>query len=466
VSLPARRALGACLAWLVAAAVPAPTAQVRPSLPADAEVLSMLAPRLDPRADLGVVVGLLDGAGQRVVVAGRAGPGGTPPLDGNTIFEIGSVTKVLTASVLSVMVQAGEVKLEDPVQQFLPPAVKVPARGGKVITLLDLATQSSGLPRLPANLSPKDIANPYVDYTVPDLYDFLSKYELPRDIGAQYEYSNVGFGLLGHVLALKAGTSYEAMVRKRILAPLRMRDTAITLTHALKARLAVGHYVTGLEASNWDLPTLAGAGAFRSSVNDLLKFAGANLAGTGRLAAALKDAQAARREAGSAGMKIGLAWHISGRFDRPIVWHNGGTGGYHSFVGLDPLSGTAVVILHNSARSFDDVGLHLLDGRYPLADPATLPKARFPIKVDPARLDAYAGEYVISPAVSATVTRQGDRLVFAITGQAAAELLPESETEFFLKIADVQVSFVKNQDGTITELVLHQNGRDARARRR
>src|SRR5437016_11097706 len=139
------------------------------------------------------------------------------------------------------MVDHGEVRLDDPVAKYLPSSVRVPSRNGRQITLLDLVTQSSGLPRMPSNFTPRDSMNPYADYSVQQLYAFLSSYQLTRDIGATYEYSNLGVGLLGHALALKAGTSYEQLVTRRVLIPLQMKETAITLTPALRARLALGH---------------------------------------------------------------------------------------------------------------------------------------------------------------------------------------------------------------------------------
>lgn len=139
--------------------------------------------------------------------------------------------------------------------------MKVPTRNGRQITLLDLATHTSGLPRLPDNFSPKNADNPYADYTVEQMYAFLSGYTLPRDIGATYEYSNLGSGLMGHLLARNDGTNYEALVLERICRPLGMTNTQVVLTPGLKARLATGHNAAGERVSNWDLPTLAGAGA-------------------------------------------------------------------------------------------------------------------------------------------------------------------------------------------------------------
>src|SRR5262249_19332240 len=170
-----------------------------------------------------------------------------------------------------------EVALTDPVSKYLPATVRMAERGGRSITLQDLATHTSGLPRMPTNFKPADPANPYADYSVEQMYEFLSSYQLTRDIGSQYEYSNLGGGLLGHVLALRPHTDYASLVRDRITAPLEMASTAITLPADLKSRLAVGHSAALQPVANWDLPTLAGAGALRSTTNDLLTFLAGHL---------------------------------------------------------------------------------------------------------------------------------------------------------------------------------------------
>ena len=162
-------------------------------------------------------------------------------LGGNTVFEIGSITKTFSTALLADMVARGEVKLDDPVAKYLPSTVKVPGRGRKQITLYDLATHASELPRLPANLHPADMSNPYADYTVDQMYQSVSAYELERDIGAEYEYSNLGSGLLGHALARRLGKTWEEAVTERILEPLGMTDTRITLTADMRRRLAIGH---------------------------------------------------------------------------------------------------------------------------------------------------------------------------------------------------------------------------------
>ena len=232
-------------------------------LPPDSAVRALLVPRVAAFPDsgkhgTGIVIGLLDATGARRIVA--------VGVDSTRVFEIGSITKVFTTSALQDMVERGEVRLDDPVATFLPPSVRIPERNGRQITLLDLATQSSGLPRMPSNLTPRDSMNPYADYSVQQMYTFLSGHELTRDVGAEYEYSNLGVGLLGHALALKARTSYEDLVRRRILAPLGMRETAITLTSVLRAKLTPGHSAEGRARACFPRRGDAGGGALvRSS---------------------------------------------------------------------------------------------------------------------------------------------------------------------------------------------------------
>ena len=165
----------------------------------DSALRAIVEERVATKRTMGIVVAVMEkGKPPRIQTAGISGIAGLP-LDGNTVFEIGSITKAFTGALLADMVARGEVKLEDPVAKYLPTTVKVPSRNGKQITLLDLATQSSGLPRLPNNMRPADFTNPYADYSVQQLYDFLSSYTLTRDPGEQYEYSNLGVGLLGLV---------------------------------------------------------------------------------------------------------------------------------------------------------------------------------------------------------------------------------------------------------------------------
>jgi CubicO group peptidase (beta-lactamase class C family) len=286
-------------------------------------------------------------------------------LNGDTVFEIGSITKIFTSLLLADMTLRGELKLDDPVGKFLPATVTMPERGGQQITLIDLATHRSGLPRLPENFYPKDPANPYADYTVEQLYEFLNNYRLTRDVGARHQYSNLGGGLLGHVLALRAGMDYEALVHERITEPLGMKDTAIALSPDMRARLAVGHDGRMRPAKNWDIPTLAGAVALRSTTNDLLRFLAAELGfADTKLKAAMKAQLAVRRPGAAASTEIALGWYLSEIQSHGVIRHNGITGGYRSFIAFDPVARAGVVVLSNAYTRIgpDDIGRHVLTG--------------------------------------------------------------------------------------------------------
>jgi len=335
----------------------------------DYEIRNILRERIDiARKSVGIVVGLIDEKGSRVISYGKRAENNGDSVDGDSIFEIGSVTKVFTATLLADMVERGDLRLDDPISKFLPRSVKAPSFEGKEITLRHLSSQTSALPRLPGNMSPKDQSNPYADYSVDQMYSFLSTCTLTRAPGSQYLYSNLGVGLLGHILGLVARTDYESLVRTRICQPLRMSNTGITLTPEMKAHLATGHNQALRPVANWDLPTLAGAGALRSTVNDMLKFVGANIGLIATpLASAMAKTHQTQHDTGIEGLDVGLGWHILKRFDTELIWHNGGTGGYHSFVGFNKAKRTGVVILSNSTNDIDDIGRHLLESQYPIA---------------------------------------------------------------------------------------------------
>jgi D-alanyl-D-alanine-carboxypeptidase/D-alanyl-D-alanine-endopeptidase len=347
----------------------------------ESEIRAILIQRVDEfHQSVGIVVGTIGPDGRKVVSYGALEKGDPRVLNGDTVFEIGSVTKVSTSPLLSDMAQRGQVALPDPVSKYLPASVRMPQRNGKEITLQDLATHTSGLPRLPANLKPKDSANPYADYSVAQLYEFLSSYELPRDIGSQYEYSNLGGGLLGHVLTLRAGMDYDALVRARIAVPLDMKSTSVALSPEMKARMAAGHNSKLKPAGNWDLPTLAGAGALRSTANDMLTFLAANLGyNQTPLAPAMAAMLDVRRPSGAPGLEVALAWHIfSTAPGGTVIWHNGGTGGYRSFVGYDPKTRIGVVVLANAstAAGVDDIGLHFVEHQGAVAKCERVPSQR------------------------------------------------------------------------------------------
>jgi CubicO group peptidase (beta-lactamase class C family) len=435
----------------------------------DDEIRRILVTRIDEQQQAtGIAIGVVDHTGRRAIAHGNAAKGDPRPIDADTIFEIGSISKVFTALLLADMVRRREVSLDDPASAYLGDGVRLPTRDGRVITLLDLATHHSGLPNLPANLIPRDPQNPYAAYGVEDLYEFLNGYTLPRPPGAEYEYSNLGAGLLGHVLACRAGVDYETLVRGRIAEPLGMADTGITVSTSMTGRMATGHNAALEPVSNWDMPTLAGAGALRSSVNDLMTFLEACLGyRDSPLAPAMTAMLDVRRPVGNTPSAIGLGWHRLG----PVAWHNGGTGGFRSFIAFDPHTRSGVTVLANAftLAGVDDIGGHIGNPNVPLANPsprtASRPTTDGPaISLSPEVLDRHTGRYQLAPARTLVVTRAGDRLLVQALADSIAgpmfELWAESETRFFVKETGSHITFDRDADARTTALRMHRRGRD------
>lgn len=332
------------------------------------------------RKDAALIIGLTQ-RGQRAVLGfGRVSATNAVPPDAQTMFEIGSVTKVFTALVLARLELDGKVKLADTLRESLPEKVAL-AKALEPVTLLHLATHTSGLPRLPGNLdtSAANLANPYVKYRAEELHQFLVGARLNNPPGKLADYSNVGFALLGHVLTVKAGQPYEGLVRGALLEPLGMTNTVIRLSDEQRARLAHGHSPQGEVVPGWDFDVFAPAGAFRSNAGDMLTFIEANLkeaeTPTGR---SLAFARKLHR-AGDVG-DLPLGWQRQQDFQTglEIYWHNGGTGGYVSFVAFSRAQQIGVVVLSNHGDAMagkfdvDKIGMELLK----LASKVSLEPAR------------------------------------------------------------------------------------------
>ena len=401
-----------------------------------------------------MIVAVVDGDRSHVYAFGKLDSGKGP--DADTLFQIGSVTKTFTATLLAEAVDRGEVKLDTPVAELLP-GFKIPSRNGKAITLGELAMQDSGLPRLPGNMQPADAQDPYADYDAAKLKSFLAGYKLPRDPGAKYEYSNLGLGLLGYALARHAGTSCPKLLQSRIFEPLGMTATSATLREPLDPRWAPGHDEQGKPAQPWHLDVLAGAGAINSTGADMLRYLKANMGrGNGALMEAMTFAHEPRRAVGG-DERIGLAWMTRHDKDGDVVWHNGMTGGYASFMGFTADGKRGVVILTNVQQPVDDLGFATL-----LAD-APLAPARKQIALSPRQLQDYVGQYRLAPGFVLTVMHQGDQLLAQATGQGAFPIFPSAKDKFFAKLTDIRIDFKRGGSGKVSSLVLHQNGHDVPA---
>ncbi|MEU3777248.1 serine hydrolase domain-containing protein [Streptomyces sp. NPDC032472] len=318
---------------------------------------------------VGAVVAAVAGDDVEIRGAGRTGgPGSRVPGPG-TLFEIGSVTKVFTALVLARLAVAGTVDLDEPLAALLPPGAVVPARGGREISLRHLATHTSGLPRLPKGMMLPALLrpakpDPYAGCTADVLLSGLARTRLGAVPGERFRYSNLGAGLLGLALARRAGTDYEALVTREICAPLGLADTAVTVDGSRSPALAQGHTGRGRPARPWHLADLAGAGGLRSTATDLAAFLRAQWdTRPAELAEAIRlSREVEHRTSPFAWIHLGwMAHRLHARQGGHLqIWHNGGTGGFSSFVGFDPEKQVAVVALGNTQRAVDAPAFELL----------------------------------------------------------------------------------------------------------
>ncbi|MFC5410911.1 serine hydrolase domain-containing protein [Larkinella bovis] len=276
--------------------------------------------------------------------------------DVNTLFEIGSISKTFTATLLADAVQRRLVKLDDPVNMYLPDSIPKLQKDGIAVTIKTLANHTSGLPRLPANLlvTATDMANPYKHYDRKLLYTYLKTATLTRQPGQEYEYSNLAVGLLGTILETVHKKPYEELVKERIARPLGMAHTVITLNESDKKRFAQGYDGKGNPASPWEFQSLVGAGGIRSSVADLIPYLKAELGkGPKKLVEVMKTTQQTTFVNGKTA--LGLGWHSQSDNPNPWFWHQGGTGGFVTYVGFNPSRQTAVVLLTNSQNPIEEL---------------------------------------------------------------------------------------------------------------
>ncbi|WP_414660853.1 serine hydrolase [Horticoccus sp. 23ND18S-11] len=410
----------------------------------------------------GFVLGEVDNGRSTFAAAGRPAPrDGLPPE--KIIFEIGSLTKVFTGLLLAQTVLEGKAALSDPISKHLPKEIALSADAAGV-TLEQLATHTSGLPSLPTNFTPANPADPYADYTPAQLYSYLGDYRAQAPAPQPASYSNLGFGLLGHVLERIHGQSYAALVAARITGPLALADTVIALNDEQRTRFATPH--SGSSAVlPWKLDTLAGAGALRSTAADLTRFAQTLLSGEhAALTAAWDLARQPRAPFGSRTAQIGLAILIAKRGDDDVYNHSGGTGGFRTYFELTPARGRATVLLLNN-DSLDPAAV-VMSVRQPAPAVSTDLKTRAETPLAADRLAAYPGVYAIDAQGRFTVVLdESGRPRARLTGQGFLPIFHAGADRFFARAVAAEFQFHRDAAGTITALTLHQNGKEVPAKR-
>jgi CubicO group peptidase (beta-lactamase class C family) len=433
---------------------------VRAALPTNSETEALLRARLiDSGLAKGVAVALVDQNGIRVVTLGVSRDG--IPVKEGDLFEIGSVTKTFTGTLLALAIERGEVNAEDPVEKYLPDGVVLRDSQNMPIRLVDLATHRSGLPRLAGNFKPKDGQNPYADYTEGDLITWIKSFKADKPRNAQYAYSNIGYGLLGYVLARAAKSAdYAGLVSERIFKPLGMNNTTADPS-ALRSRLAQPHDPSGRPVPVWDLPNVhAGAGAIRATVGDMGAYVQAlSGAKASPLASAFSAATKAREQGPNLINPIGFAFLRAPLAERTLINHDGATAGSSASLVVDPNTKEGVFLVANTQAKLTELAIHLLDKRMPLPS-LEVPKQ---VSVSSQTLTQYIGTYKLTEAMSVTIRVRDGKLTAQATGQGEFELFAESQTKFFAKVTPLTITFSEVTEGKARSFVLEQGGAKLKA---
>lgn len=430
---------------------------------------ALAAPYIDSGHIVGMSVGFIVDGEQYTYHFGSTHADKDNKPDDRTLYEIGSISKTFTGLMLARGSLEGHWQLDDPAADYLPDHLADDIELPAGVTLRRLSTHTSGLPRMPHDFAPADATNPYVDYDGAKLYETLSTISLESEPGTSASYSNLAVGLLGQAMATEYGMSYEQLLRHWVLRPLDMRSTTISLTDKQASRLAGPHNGAGEPDHRWDFDALAGAGAIRSDLGDMLRYARAQLdPDSTPIADAIKLGQQRHTDPDgpSLGNGTGLGWVFLGDLedgtgDGQVLGHNGQTGGFHSFIGIDKASDIAIVVLTNTSNDYGsrfsaDLRKLLMGEEVQPAEIEPLPEV-FP--VEDATLERYVGHYQLAPEMVFTITAEDGKLYAHLTGQPTLRVYPTSETEFDYRVVEARLVFeLPEGDGPSPKLTLFQNG--------
>ena len=447
-------------------------AQTLPPPSEDAALHDLLNQRLRHEGVGLAAARLLPDGSLQLAAAGRSGNGQallTPDRHG---FEIGSITKTFIGLLLADAVVRGELKLDDAMEASLPEGISLRDRDGQPLRWVDVATHRSGLPRLPTDMAPKDGNDPYADFGDAQMLASLRAFKPTRRRDEAYEYSNHGYGLLGWLLARRAGQPLSALMEARILAPLGLGGPSgmrLRLKPQAGPGLVQGHSAQGQSVPAWHFDALAGAGALLATAAQLARYGQAAL---GLVKHPLSEAFALALKPHSdlgpaANVKTGLAWMLAERKGQQLATHDGGTAGFSSSLWLNLTQVRGGLALANAQVVVTDLARHLMDESSPMRDIAAEQQARNASLAQPAqavsaeRLASLAGVYALSPQFKITLRANGTRLFAQATGQGEFELFAKSERVYFARITPLELHFDAG-DEKPAAFVLHQAGQQLR----
>lgn len=449
--------------------------------PSDARVREILAQRIDvDKQAVGIAVALTDGTNMRFVTHGHTSLNKNEAITADTLFDVGSITKTFTTLLLADMVIKGEVKLDDPVERWLPQGMlglKLRDHTGAPIRLLDLATHRSGLPRMPNNMVNGTPHDPYVDYREQQLLLFLKEREVmvesdggktTKKRDEAYAYSNLGLGLLGYTLARAANTTYSNLLQTRVLTPLGLTSTFLTVPRSETGRYSAGHYldkgVTLRGARHWRFDVIAPAGALAMSAKDIARY---GQAASGAIDTPLREAFELTQKRYGDGISpmnpTGLAWILAPLNGRTVVNHDGMTGGFAASLWVDPERKSSVAVLGNASVAVLDIGLHLMEPSIPLKNLAAMRATA--VAVDAKTMAQYVGTYALTQTFSVTIRLRDGKLFAQATGQGEFEIFGKNNTTFFARITPLEIVFEDVKDGKAASFSLTQGGNTRKATR-
>ena len=442
---------------------------------------------------VGIVAGIIRGINRYPYAYGTLNRGTIRRVSSMTVFEIGQLSSLYTTAMLSLMAQRGDVDLTDRVSAYLPDSVTVPTTPfGRPILIEHLATHTSGLPRMPDNLVSDDPDDPLKGYSVDLMYEFLGRYaetqrnglesletgsryetEDPFDLEGRYAYSDLGMGLLGHVLERAAGASYDELIRELLGDPIKLANTANAPTQSMGTYMANGHDDARRPVPAWSDTALVGGTGLRSNLLDMMTLVSANMGiiyalpedftedDSTRYHASFDSLIVARDSTDVAGVRTALGWKV--RQDdrgRNIHWLTGRTNGFYAFAAFIKAWRKGVVVLSNSSADIEDIGFHLLSARNPLAPP---PKRT--ARMSEAAYEACIGTYAFSPEFTVDITYSEGKLYGQPPGQPRSELVLESSGDFYLEVEDARITFVPDDSGIVDHFLFLQDGKTHRAER-
>ncbi|MEM9021460.1 MAG: serine hydrolase domain-containing protein [Planctomycetota bacterium] len=421
--------------------------------PYRASLDEMVQPYLDGEYIVGMSIGILTPEGRYTYHYGQTRRGESPPTD-RTLYEIGSITKTMTGLLLADGVNRGLYELDTPAQTLLRQPVSI----DEGITLRRLSIHTSGLPRMPTNFRPTDPADPYASYTEEQLLAYLQDPQMQSRPGSKASYSNLGVGLLGYVLGEREGKTYEALLTERVLIPLGMRDTRVTLRDDDLAYMAGPHNPDAEPAHPWTIYTLAGAGGVRSNIRDMLAYADAQVdPGSTPLADAIRLSQMVQNQedGASVGDPMGLGWFMVDGGDTLV--HGGQTGGFKTTIVIAPQRKQAVILLTNTtstsvSRLGQDITRLVAGVTFEPYAPPT------PIDLAPQVIKQYTGHYVGLPPGRFVVEQLDGRLYAKLNNQPTLRLYPQGDDTFLYRAVEARIVFERDDAGAVSKLVLYQNG--------